>query len=152
MPYGVPTEVTMPISTVLAALRKHSGVITPTAKEVGLDRATLSKFIDRTPELKREMAIQREQYVEKRMDVAENVLDQLMQKVDSRPELALRSSIYILNNHGRRRNYNHPEVIAAENSKPVMIVDYNKVKEIVKARKESKFDIHTGSTKQIPSQ
>lgn len=152
MPFGVDTEKSIPVATVLTCLKKHYGVVTPAAKELGLDRWTLAKYIERHKELRDEVARQREQYVERRMDVAENVLDKLMQNADQRPELALRSSIYILNNHGKKRNYNHPEVLASENAKPVMIVDYNKVKEIVKARKESKFDIHTGSTKQIPSQ
>lgn len=152
MPCGVPMELIISTNTVITALKKHCGVITPAAKELGLDRAVLSRLIDRTPELKKELALQREQYVERRMDVAENVLDKLMQNADTRPELALRSSIYILNNHGKKRNYNHPEVLAQENAKPVMIVDYNKVKSIVKARKESKFDVNTGSTKQVPNQ
>jgi len=152
MPFGVYTEKSIPVATVLTALKKHCGVVTPAAKELGLDRWTLAKYIERHRELKEEVVRQREMYVEKRMDVAENVLDKLMQNADQRPELALRSSIYILNNHGKKRNYNHPEVIAAESAKPVMIVDYNKVKSIVKARNESKFDVHTGSNKQIPNQ
>lgn len=59
-------SVTIPVDIAIKTLRKHSGVITHAAKELGIDRHSLSRYIKETPSLKKELQDQINLYFEKK--------------------------------------------------------------------------------------
>lgn len=100
-------------SEVLAIIKKHDGKISYIAKELGCHHDTIYKYFERNPDVKEFREQVQKDYLDKRLDVCESVLDILVAKVHEDPGNALKSTIYTLNNLGKTRNYAHEASKAA---------------------------------------
>lgn len=94
---------------ILSALKKNQGIMTYTARELGISYNTLKKYTDMDPELRDALKQQRQEYIEGRKDKAEKVLDYLIGNLKNNPKLAFNSAVYVLNNQGKDRGYAHPQ-------------------------------------------
>ena len=106
---GVPLEETTSRKEISDALIKHQGMVSYAAKEIGCHHGTLLRYLENNPEMAAIREEARKGYIEKRLDVCESVLDILASKVNTDPSNAYKSSVYILNNLGKKRGYAHPK-------------------------------------------
>ena len=98
------------------AIKKYKGVLSLVARHFNVYRSTIYEYFQKNPEFNELLKLEREQYVEDAVDEAEETMIKLLRRADDEPGVAFKSAQYILNNQGRKRNYNHPEVEAAEKS------------------------------------
>jgi hypothetical protein len=101
---------------IVNAIKKYDGIITNIANHFGVWRGTMAKYLTQNPEFNLLVQEAREEMMERRLDEAEETLFILNKMRDEEPAVALKASQYLLNNQGRKRNYNHPEVEAARQS------------------------------------
>jgi len=110
---GVPFE--PPINDITNAIKKFEGVLSEIARHYKVHRSTIYEYIEKHPELKEEVKKAREHYIESMCDAAEQTIQTLIRDKEEKA-VALKAAQYALNNQGRKRHYNHPEVEAAERS------------------------------------
>ena len=108
MPCGIPLEKSLTRMTVISALKKHRGVYLFACKELGVHRITLSAFVRQYPDLEELVLKLRHSYIESTSDLAEKTILRLMGD-DENPAVALKSSMYHLNNQAKKRGYAHPD-------------------------------------------
>lgn len=106
---GVPLEDTNSFDQIAGALKKHGGLVSHAAKEIGCCHSALLRYLERHPEMEEIKCQARQSHLEKRLDLYESVLDILASKAHTDPNNALKSSIYGLNNLGKKRGYAHPK-------------------------------------------
>lgn len=99
------------LSDISNAIRAHYGVLSEVAKQFNVQRSVIYDYIKLHPELNELIKEMREHYVELMCDRAENKLMQLIAQ-DDEQSVAFKALQFALNNQGRKRNYNHPEVEA----------------------------------------
>lgn len=123
---GVPWEKDR--NVIIMAIKKHKGKINHIALDpmINCHYQTVKKRIDNDEELKELMANYRNHWVSDIVDQAEDVLKKVMDKVDDKPEAALKSAMFALNNLGRDRGYSAPEEKAANANPQVIVLDYSK--------------------------
>ena len=118
MPAPYTVEETHGITAITNALIANLGVFSKTAKTLGCDHGALIKCVKNNPELHALANELRKSYVESRKDTAESVMDILMRNADSDDGAlvghAFKASQFILNNHGRDRDYAHPHAKEAD--------------------------------------
>ena len=108
MPCGIPLEKSLTRMTVISALKKHAGVYLHACKELGVHRITLSAFVRQYPDLEELVLKLRHSYIESTSDLAEKTILRLMKDMEN-PSVALKSSMYHLNNQAKKRGYAHPD-------------------------------------------
>ena len=108
MPCGIPLEKSLTRMTVISALKKHRGVYLFACKELGVHRITLSAFVRQYPDLEELVLKLRHSYIESTSDLAEKTILRLMEDMEN-PSVALKSSMYHLNNQAKKRGYAHPD-------------------------------------------
>ncbi len=101
---GVPWE---PPVDIFSAIKKHHGVVTHVVKELDCCPETFYRYVRKHPEIQKYLDEQRKVLVNKKLDVAENVLYKKM--ADDSSQDQLKAAIYYLNNQGKDRNYAHPD-------------------------------------------
>jgi hypothetical protein len=104
-----------PYKDITDAIEKYNGVLANIARHFKVSRSTINVFINSNPELKQLVDIERAEYIETMCDDAEETINRLI-KDKEEPAVALKAAQFALNNQARKRNYNHPEVEAAERS------------------------------------
>lgn len=115
-------------ATIMAAIKKYKGKITHIAKDptINCHIQTIRCKIHSDPELKQMLDDYRNHWVEDTLDQAEDVIKKVMEKVDDKPEAALKSAMFALNNMGKNRGYSAPEERASNSNPQVIVVDYSK--------------------------
>jgi len=102
-------------SDIRDTIKRCEGVISEMARHYKVWRSTMCDYLDDHPEYKLLVAKEREQYIENMCDDAEQTVKRLIKDKEEKA-VSLKAAQYALNNQGRKRNYNHPEVEAAERS------------------------------------
>jgi len=102
---GVPWK--MAKSRILEVIKKKKGVVAQICKELDIAFETYVKHIKNKEEFKEAIDNARNDYDTTIADMAENALMRGLQDED--PNAYLKSAMYVLNNKGRDRGYNHPE-------------------------------------------
>ena len=92
-------------NTIITILKKHNGVLTRSARELGVAPHTLRLKIQEDPELVKILADERNSFDTTMLDMAENTLMYAMGLQKSDVNAALKASFYALNNKGRERGY-----------------------------------------------
>ncbi len=114
-------------TAIIDTLKKRNGVVSLAAKDFGINRHTLTKRIQEDSELQELVERLRNDFVEQRLDSAEDTIIFALQRRDIDLSNALRAAFFVLNNLGRRRGYVPPRLAERE-----MEADYEAVrKEIV---------------------
>lgn len=109
---GVPFEPEK--KDIKASLKKHDGVLSRVADEFSVERNTLYLYFNRHPDVKAYVDELRAQYIERMCDEAENTVAKLVKRTEDQPAVALKAAQFALNNQAKSRNWNHPEVAAAQ--------------------------------------
>lgn len=121
-------ECTIPKEQVIQSLKKCKGRITYSAKDLGIDYRTLRRIVDEDLALKEfmdELCYARE---EKELDAAEEVLLHALDEHKKNMKNALSSAMFILNNRGKKRGYNHPQTLDNEKVKEILHLAFNEIK------------------------
>ncbi len=99
--------------TVLAALKKHLGVVTPACEAAGVDRSTFYKWLKADPDFKEEY----ESLESVALDFAES---QLLKNISNGHEASV---IFYLKTKGKKRGYIERSEVASASVMEVRIVD-----------------------------
>jgi hypothetical protein len=95
-------------SDISDAIKKTNGVLYRTAQHLNIARYTLYRRIQEDEELQQLIIDIRNDYIEKKLDIAEETNLSAMEKRDKDMTNALKASFFVLNNLGKKRGYNHP--------------------------------------------
>jgi len=116
---------------ILEAIKKGKGIITHIAEILKCSPSTIYNRCDVDEDIKSALDEAREDLTETRLDDAERVVHYLMNQAKNDPGNALKSSIFYLNNQGKKRNYAHPT-----NNDQLKESVQNGVREAVKSLRE----------------
>lgn len=105
---GVPILQQIPLDQIAKMLKLHDGKIKTASKALNIDETTIYNLIEKYPQLKQTLDEARKHYCEKEIEIAENGIQKLIQKIDEKPDTALKAIIFYLNNKAKHRGYNHP--------------------------------------------
>lgn len=93
----------------IIAFERCGGILEQAAAELGVTTKCIHDHMRKNPSVREELNQIRRRYQYRMLDRAEKVLNDSMDQEED-PNLAFRSSVYVLNNLGRDRGYSHPEV------------------------------------------
>lgn len=94
---------------IIDAIKKHHGVISHVCKALKVHHESIYKRLRGDEELQEILSEARKVHTEKRLDVAENALDKLIENFEKDPSTAAKAIFFFLNNKGKERGYNPPE-------------------------------------------
>lgn len=99
---------------IIDTLKKRNGVISRAANDLGVHRHTLTKRICEDADLQELIAVLRNDFIEQKLDDAEETVLFAMNRREEDLGNALKASFFVLNNLGRHRGYVHPRIAEKE--------------------------------------
>lgn len=109
---GVPWKANK--TAIIDILKKRNGVVSLAAQDLGINRHTLTKKIQEDSDLQETLGQLRNDFVEQKLDSAEDTIAFAIHQRDTDLGSALKAAFFILNNLGRRRGYVHPRIAEKE--------------------------------------
>lgn len=119
---GVPIKINP--SEIAEAIKKYRGVVSRIHPALGMSHDTFYKLLKKHPSLKEALDEARETHTLELVDGAENALVKALSQDDM--SIALKAAMYVLNNKGRDRGYNHPNAEVKQVSLPDIAEAYEK--------------------------
>lgn len=95
-------------SIVIEALEKNDGKIRKTAQYLNVTHMTIYSYLNKHPAVKEVADALRNGYTNNLLDKAEDVFEFALDGKEEDLSNAIKSAIFVCNNLGRDRGYNHP--------------------------------------------